>query len=75
MIWFSKDDFLSLDISDLNFARKQRGKKPVNSSTGTIPSKLTRRDCVSKVSEIFDLTGKATPVTAAMKLDLHDLVL
>ena len=75
MIWFSKDDFLSLDISDLNFARKQRGKKPINSSTGTIPSKLTRRDCVSKVSEIFDLTGKTTPVTAAMKLDLHDLVL
>ena len=75
MIWFSKDDYLTLDISELNFAKKQRGKKPANSSTGIIPAKLTRRHCVSKVAEVFDLTGKVTPITAAMKLDLHDLVL
>ena len=29
----------------------------------------------SKVCEIFDITGKITPVTAVMKLDLHELVL
>ena len=75
MTWYSKDDVISLDISELNFARKQRGKKPVNSTTGKIPTNLTRRHCVSKVSEIFDLTGKVTPITAAMKLDLHNLVL
>ena len=39
-----------------------------------IASKLTRRNCVSKVAEIFDLTGKMTPTTAAMKMDLHKLV-
>jgi len=74
MTWFPKDDLLSLDIGELNFAKKQRGKKPTGLSVGVIPSKLTRRHCVSKVSEIFDLTGKVTPLTAAMKLDLHNLV-
>ena len=35
---------------------------------------LTRRNCVSKVAEVFDILGKFTPITAATKLDLHDLV-
>ena len=39
-----------------------------------ISDELTRRDCVSKVSEIFDLTGKVTPIIAHMKLDLRVLV-
>ena len=73
MVWHPKIDMLSLDISEMNFARKQRGKKPTE-STGTIPSRLTRRHCVSKVSEIFDPTGKLTPITAGLKLDLHNLV-
>lgn len=67
MLWYPKDDLLSLDISDLNFARKVRGKKPTQSS-GEIPIGLTRRHCVSKVSEIFDITGKFTPIVAAMNL-------
>ena len=73
MLWFPKDDEISLDIKEMNFAKKRRGRKPT-STINVIPSKLTRRHCVSKVSEIFDLTGKVTPLTAAMKLDLHDLV-
>ena len=39
-----------------------------------IPADIARRHCVSKVSEIFDLTGKITPITATIKLDLHTLV-
>ena len=39
-----------------------------------IPSKLTRQNSVSKVAETFDLTGKITPITAAMKMDLLILV-
>ena len=35
---------------------------------------ITATGYVSKVSEIFDLTGKITPITATMKLDLHTLV-
>ena len=30
-------------------------------------------NCVSKVAEIFELTGKITPIIAAMKMDLHTL--
>ena len=73
MKWFPKEDMVSLDIGELNFAKKQRGKKPVK-GRNTIPFNLTRRKCVSKVAEMFDLTGKITPITAKIKLDLHTLV-
>ena len=73
MKWFPKEDMVSLDIGELNFAKKARGKKPVK-GRDTIPFNLTRRQCVSKVAELFDLTGKITPITATMKLDLHTLV-
>ena len=73
MNWFPKEAMLSLDISELNFAKKQCGKKPAQHQN-QIPEKLTRRHCVSKVAEIFDLRGKITPMTAAMKMDLHDFV-
>ena len=72
--WFPKEDLLPFDIGELNFAKKHCGKKPVQNQN-IIPSKLKRRNCVSKVAEIFDLTGKIlTPITAAMKMDLHTLV-
>ena len=74
MKWYSKEDKISLNIGELNFAKKLRGKKP-SSSINQIPEKLTRRHCVAKVAEIFDISGKLTPITAAMKLDLHELVL
>ena len=54
--------------------KKIRGRRPAGSEEG-IPDKLTRRQCVSKVAEVYDLVGKLTPITAAMKLDLHELVL
>ena len=73
MKWFPKDDVIVLNIGELNFARKQRGKKLLG-ATNIIPSKLTRRHCTSKVAEIFDLTGKVAPITASMKMDLQDLV-
>ena len=74
MKWFLKDDVISLDIKDINFAKKIRGGKPTTTNN-IIPSKLTKRDCVSKVCEIFDITGKIKPLPAAIKLDLHELVL
>ena len=57
----------------MNFAKKIRGRKSTTTNN-IIPSKLTRRDCVSNVCEIFDIIAKLTPLTAAMKLDLHELV-
>lgn len=73
MKWFVKEDTLSINIGDLNFAKKQRGKKPSN-LINVIPKQLTRRHCSSKVSEVFDLTGKVAPITASLKMDLQELV-
>ena len=39
-----------------------------------MPEKFTRRDCVSKVSEEFDLLGKGAPIIGGMKLDMHEFV-
>ena len=72
MKWFPKEDTISLNLGELNFAKKTRGKKPI-STEGIIPSRLTRRHCCSKVGEIFDLTGKITPIVASMKIDMQDL--
>ena len=72
MKWHSKKDLISLDIGPLDFSKPCRGRRQTPMSE--VPSCLTRRQCVSKVAEIFDLTGMVTPLTAAMKLDLHDLV-
>ena len=72
MKWYSRDDILTLDIGPLDFSKRIRGRR--QNPTSDIPQSLTRRQCVSKVAEIFDLTGMVTPLTAAMKLDLHDLV-
>ena len=73
MRWFPKEDLLSLDINKLNVAKKCRGKKP-SQRQNIIPANITRKDCPSKVSEIFDLTGKITPITATTKLYLLTLI-
>ena len=72
MKWFSRDDVLSLDVNPLDFSKRIRGKRQMPSPE--IPKAFTRRQCLSKVAEIFDLTGMITPLTAAMKLDLRTLV-
>ena len=71
--WFVKSDEISLNISEMNFSKKVRGKKPSKASN-IIPVNLTRRHCASKVSEIFDLSGKVSPLVASMKIDLQQLV-
>lgn len=63
---------LSLNIGELNFAKKHRGKKPANTSA-IIPTKLTRRHCASKVAEVYDLSGRISPLIASMKIDLQEL--
>ena len=69
MKWFPNEGMVSLDIGELNFSKKQRGKKPVH-GRNTIPFNLTRRQCVSKVAEEFDLKGKITPTTTTIKFDI-----
>ncbi len=70
--WDPVEDIIVYDYT-LNFAKKRRGKK--YGTITEVPLKLTRVVCVSKVGEIFDLTGLLTPITATLKLDLHTLVI
>ena len=72
--WYSEDDEIQLDLGDISFAKKKRGKKTTSESDSRIPEKLTRRMVTGKAAELYDLTGRFTPLIAHMKLDLHDLV-
>ena len=72
MIWYSKLDQMSLNIKEQNFAKKKRGRKSTL-TLGVVPEELSRRDCVGKVAEVFDLIGRVTPITTGLKIDLRDL--
>ena len=66
---------MQLDLSEhLNFGKKVRGKKPNKEGNFKISEKLTRRQVLGKVAEVWDLTGLVTPLVAMFKLDLHELV-
>ena len=70
--WFPKGDFIALNVTALNFGKKVRGKKSVE-NTGIIPEVLTKRNCVSRSSEVFDIYGFVAPVMAGIKLDVTNL--
>ena len=58
--WYSKTDQISLNVSDLNFGKKVRGKKVVKPNP-IIPESFTRTDCAGRVGQMFDLLGGFTP--------------
>ena len=70
--WDPENDLISLDIQEVNFSKKNRGKKNVE-SVGVVPDKLTRKHCASRTGEIFDITGKVAPIIGTFKLGLHEL--
>ena len=51
---------------------KYRGRK-VQGTLGIVPEVLTRRDCVGKLSEIFDPLVRVTPITCGIKVDINEL--
>ncbi len=71
-IYYSESDEIALNIKELNFASKVKGRK--TETVSQIPDKLTRLQCLSKVHEIFDITGLNAPIVATMKVSLHQLV-
>ena len=75
MEWYTIADDMSLKTRVLNFAKKYRGKRPDHPECFIVPKKLTRRICTSKVGEIWDILGQFVPITARLKLDLHDCVI
>ena len=75
--WASEADYLCLDVKPMSFGKAKRGKLPEEIKGDFGPDLLqhfTRRTLVGKLMSIFDPTGLVTPITAKLKLDLHDLV-
>ena len=70
--WFPKDDLISLNISPVNFSKRIRGKKS-DSGVGVVPDVLTKRNCVSRSSEPFDLVGLLAPILGGIKIDISEL--
>ena len=70
--WYSEGDFMKLNIQELNFNKKCRGRKA--GDKGDISSRvITKRDCAKVVAEVFDPMGKLAPIIAGMKLDISIL--
>ena len=70
--WFPKGDFFKLNIDEINFSKKLRGRK-CSGSAGVMPSILTMRNCVSRTAEVFDLVGRVAPILAGLKVDINTL--
>ena len=74
MCYGCQGDELQLNAGRLKFAKKVRGKKVMTEECFSIPTKLIRRHCFGKVAEVYELSGRFTPIIAHTKLDLHELV-
>jgi len=77
-LWRPEEDVLLLDIGPHRFGKPKRGIQPppVTGDFGVALSRcFTRRTVTGIVAKVFDPLGLATPVTARLKLDLHDLCL
>ena len=70
--WFSEGDFVGLNVNELNFSKKVRGKKGVD-GVGIVPEILTKTNCVSRASEVFDIQGLVAPVLGGIKIDVSEL--
>ena len=51
---YPKEDCISLYTNILNFDYKKRGKKS-SAVNNKVPPDFTRRDCVARVAEVFDI--------------------
>ena len=80
MEWCPPVDSVTVKIPQIHFGKKSRGRLVVGTETFDgeladlekfVPSKLTRRQVVSKFAAIFDLFGHLTPETARMKKNVR----
>ena len=70
--WFSKKDLIGYNFGPVNFKRRIRGKKS-DDGVGVLPDVLTKRNCVSRSSEPFDLAGLVAPILGGIKVDISEL--
>jgi len=75
-LWATELDTIELDIGPPRLGKSKRGRRPP-AVTGDFKEALgacfTRRVVTGLVAGVFDPLGLVTPITAGMKLDLHEL--
>ena len=71
--WFTKEDQIGLNIPKLGFSKKKRGRKKIVMDMDEFILVITKRNCVSRVYEIFDPRGLLAPLLCRFKIDLHEL--
>lgn len=75
-LWDPVKDIIRLDIKDLCFGKPKRGKNPEPVQGGVraaLQGCFTRRNLVGQAAKVYDPIGLATPISAKLKLDLHEL--
>ena len=75
-LWRPEADLLLLDVGPPRLGKAKRGKmpEPISGDFGEALKKcFTRRVLAGVVARVFDPLGLATPITANLKLCLHDL--
>ena len=76
MAWGPEKDWISLSIKPLYFGKPKRGKLPdivTGDFAPALKKNFTRRTLLSKIAGVYDPMGLTTPITARLKLDLHDV--
>ena len=75
-LWTTEADTIRLDIGPPRLGKAKRGRRP-EPVTGDFKEALrgcfTRRVLTGLVAAVFDPLGLVTPITAGLKLDLHEL--
>ena len=75
-LWATEPDLIKLDVGPVRLGKAKRGKRP-NPVAGDLRAALgqtfTKRTLTGLVAGVFDPLGLATPITAGLKLDLHEL--
>ena len=74
--WASEEDYIKVDIKDITFTKPKRGKTATPAEgnlADALRPYLTKRTLVSQCAKVFDPLGLLTPITAKLKLDLHEV--
>lgn len=81
MKWHTRLDFLEIPIPPLHFSKKSRGRLVLGTEVFDghfiedmeqfVPKDLNCKMILSKKASLFDVTGKFTPVSAKLSLDLR----
>jgi hypothetical protein len=75
-LWDTVKDEIMLDVGPPRLGKARRGKRPpavTGEFRDALKANFTRRVLTGLVAGVFDPLGLVTPVTAGLKLDLHEL--